>query len=77
MIKMKLFIKKVLWYFETIRLGVEYAQRIKEYKFLLSTLNTLELALLEMKRKEFSEVKISKIEGQVELIKKILLFVSK
>lgn len=77
MIKIKLFIKRIKWYFETINLGIAYAQRIKEYKFLIVTLETLESTLLELKRKEFSEVKISRIEGQVELVKKILTFVQK
>lgn len=75
--KVKLFFSKCLWYIKGVYQAVAFHKEVKDYKFLIETKIALEIKLLELKRKDKESPLIYKIECQLDLIKKILSYVSK
>lgn len=75
--RFKLFFSKILWYIKGVYYAVAFHKQVKNYEFLSKTRIALELKLLELKRKDKESPLIVKIEHQLELIRKILNYVSK
>lgn len=72
-----MYFRRVVWYIEGVYKAVAFYKAVDNYKFLEKTKYALEMKLLELKRKEKETEAIVRIETQIDLIKKILNYVSK
>ena len=73
----KLFFVKMRWYIEGVYRAIAFQERIKNYLFLIKTQKSLEMKLLDIKRKEKEGEVIIRLQAQIDVIKKILLYVNK
>lgn len=74
--KIKLFFSHIAWYIDGIHKAVFFYKQVKNYNFLIKTQSTLEMKLLEIKRNEKESEVTIRIEAQIDVIKKILRYVS-
>lgn len=73
----QLFFARMRWYIEGVYKALSFQKQIKNYAFLVKTQKALEMKLLDIKRKEKEGEAIIQLQAQIDVIKKILLYVDR
>jgi len=77
MYKIKLFFKRIVWYFETISYAKKHAKEVDNYKFLVSLRANAHEKYLIMDREDHENPDTNKLKIQIELLDKIINYVNR
>ena len=76
--RIRLIKSKIEWFFKIVYFAMIHSRQVKNYEFLIESKNKALLKLLEAERKEIvNEDEILKLKTQIDLLTKIINYVSK